>query len=104
VCLCSRRESEGGEEKDEDEEESSGWERAIDSKSRKSSGAGGVGVEEEEEGSKRQRRIDVRGGPVEGEREEGGEVTLTHYGLIMPQLIAQDRHDPTASLPAFLAA
>ena len=47
-------------------------------KSFKSSGAGGVGgkeklgCQEEEEGSKRRRRIGVRGGPVEGEREEGG--------------------------------
>jgi len=82
--------------------ESSGWERAIDSKSRKSSGAGGVDEEEEEEeekGSKRRRRIGVCGGPVEGEREKGGEVTLTQYELIMQQLI----HDPTASLPSFLA-
>jgi len=32
------------------------------------------------------------------------EWTLTQYELIMQQLIAHDRHDPTASLPAFLAA
>ena len=83
--------------------ESSGWERAIDSKSRKSSGAGGVGVEEEEEGSKRRRRIDVRGGPVEGEREEGVKTTLTLHELIMLQSIAPDRKDPTASLSSFLA-
>jgi hypothetical protein len=69
--------------------ESSGWERAIDSKSRKSSGAGGVGGEEklgcqeEEEGSKRRRRIGVRGGPVEGQREEGQKTTLTLHQLIM---------------------
>jgi len=44
----------------------------IGSKSRKRSGAGGVGKEDEEEGSKRRRMIGVRGGPVEGEREEGG--------------------------------
>ena len=104
TCQCSRRdsESEGGKEEDEDEEESSGWERAIGSKSRKSNGAGGVD-EEEEEGSKRCRRIGVRGGPVEGEREEEGEVTLTQYKLTMQQLIVPDRHDPTASLPSFLA-
>ena len=81
----------------------------MGSKSRKSSGAGDVGGEdklgcqEEEEGSKRRRRIGVRGGPVEGKREEGGEVTLTQYYLIMQQLIAHDRHDPTASLPSFFA-
>jgi len=106
LCKCSRRdsESEGGEEEDEDEEKSSGWERAIGSKSRKSNGAGGVG-EEEEEGSKRCRRIGVCGGPVEGEGEEEGEVTFTQYELIIQQLIdpASDRHDPTTSLPSFLA-
>jgi len=37
--------------------------------------------QEKEEGSKRRRRIDVRGGAVEGEWEEGGlgKTTLTQY-------------------------
>jgi len=48
-------------------------------------------------------RIGVRRGPVEEEWEGGGEVTLTQYEFIMQQLIAHDRHDPTASLPSFLA-
>jgi len=45
--------------------------------------ADGVGGEEklrcqeEEEGSKRRRRIGLHSSPVEGEREEGGKVTLT---------------------------
>ena len=75
--------------------------RAIVSKSCKISGADGVSEEEEEEGSKRRRRIGVRGGPVEGEREEarGGEITVTQYELIMEQLIVHDRQDPTPSCP-----
>jgi len=88
-------ESEGGEKEEEDEEKSSGEERAVGSKSCKSSGAGGdggeekLGCQEEEEGSKRRRRIGVCGGPVEGGREEGGEVTLTQYDLKMQKLIAR---------------
>jgi len=56
----------------------------VDSKNHKNSGAGGVGKEvelgcqEQEECSKRRRWIGVRGGPVEGERKEGREVTLSH--------------------------
>jgi len=104
-------ESEGGEEEEEREGESSGQERAVGLENRKSSGAGGVGEEaaaklryrEEEEGSNRRRRIGVRGGPVEGEREEGGEQTLTQYDLIMQKLNIHDRNDPTPSLPSSLA-
>ena len=104
-------ESEGGQEEEGNEEESSGQERAVGLKTHKSGGAGGVGGEEKlgcpekDEGSKRRRRIGVRGVPVEGEQEEGGEVTmaLTQYDLIMQQLIAHDHNDPTASLPFFLA-
>jgi len=61
----------------------------VGSKSRKRSGAGEVGGEEklgcqeEEMGSKRRRRIGVRGGPVEGEREEGEKTTLTLHELII---------------------
>jgi len=62
-----------------------------------------LGFQAEEEGSKRRRRIDVHGGPVEGEREEGGKTTLTLHELIMQQLIAHDRNDPTVSLSSFLA-
>ena len=40
---------------------------------------------------------------VGGEREEGGTATLTQYDLIMQQLIAHDRNDPTSPLPSFLA-
>jgi len=64
----------------------------VDSKSRKRNGAGGVGGEkrlgyqEEDKGSKRRRRIGVRGGPVEGEREERGKTTLTQYELIMQKI------------------
>jgi len=47
-------------------------------------------------------RIGVRGGHVEGEQEEGGGATLTQYDVMMQQLIAQDRNDPTPSLPSFL--
>ena len=47
-----------------------------------------MGCQEEEECSKRRRRIGVRGGAVEGEREEGGKTTLTLHKLIMQQLIA----------------
>jgi len=32
----------------------------------------------------------------------GGVDTLAQYDLIMQQLIAHDRYDPTASLPSFL--
>jgi len=49
-------------------------------------GEGKLGCQEEEEGSKRRRRILVRGGPVEGEWEEGGKTTLTQYELIMQDL------------------
>jgi len=72
------------------------------------SGAGGIGEEkilgcqEEEEGSKMRRRIGVRGGPVEGVREEGGKTTLTQCELIMHQLIAH-RNDQKAFFPSFLA-
>ena len=62
-----------------------------------------MGCQEEEEGSKRNRRICARGDLVEEEQEEGGEVTLTQYDLIMQQLIAHDLNDPTASLPSLLA-
>jgi len=64
-----------------------------------------LGCQEEEEGSRRRtcRRIGVRGGPVEGEREEGRKTTFTHYELIMQQLVAHDRNDPTASFASFLA-
>jgi len=48
-----------------------------------------LGGQEEEEGRKRRRRIGVRGSPVEGEREEGGERRLTPEELIMQQSIAQ---------------
>jgi len=40
----------------------------------------------------------ARGGPFEGEREEGEKTTLTQYPLIMQQLITHDRNDPAASL------
>jgi len=36
-----------------------------------------LGCQEEGEGSKRRGRTGVRGGPVEGEREEGGKTTVT---------------------------
>jgi len=58
-----------------------------------------LGCQEEEEGSKRRRRIGVRGGPVEGQREEGQKTTLTWQKLIMSLLIP----DPTASWSFFLA-
>ena len=51
-----------------------------------------MGCQEEEEGSKRRTRIGVRGGPIEGEREQGGKMTFTPYEL--------DWNDPTASFPS----
>jgi len=48
-------------------------------------------------------RIGVRGGPVEGEREEGGKMTLTQNEFIMQPLIAYALNDNTASLLTFLA-
>ena len=102
-------ESEGGEEEEEGKEESSGQEREVESKNRKSGGAGGIGGEEKlgcqdkEKGSKWRRRIGVCGGPVEVEREEGGEATRTQYDFVMHQLIVHGRNDPTVSLPSFLA-
>jgi len=101
-------ETEGGEEEEEDEEESSGQAREVNSKARHSSGAGGVGGEEKlgcqekTRVQKRRRKIGVHGRPDEGGREEGGEVKLTQYNLIMQQWIA-DCNDPTASLPSFFA-
>jgi len=62
-----------------------------------------LGCQEEEEGSKRRRRIGVRGGPVEGQREEGQKTTLTWQKLIMSLLIPQVCNDPTASWSFFLA-
>jgi hypothetical protein len=62
-----------------------------------------LGCQEEEEGSKRRRRIGVRGGPVEGQREEGQKTTLTWQKLIMSLLIPQVCNDPTASWSLFLA-
>jgi len=50
--------------------------------------------QEEMECSKRRRRPCVRGGAVEGEREERGKVTLTHalasHHFVMQQLITHD--------------
>jgi len=110
--VAETGESEG---RDEEEEESAGREKEVGLKSRKRSGAGGVGGEEklrcqeEEEGTKRRRRIGVRGGPVEGEREEGGKTTFALHELIMQRLIARiyqiphvDHNDPTGTLPSFL--
>jgi len=82
--------------RDEEEEESAGQEKEVGLKSSKRSGAGGVGGEEksgcqeEEEGSKGRRKIGVRGGPVEGEREEGGKTTFALHELIMQRLIARN--------------
>jgi len=45
----------------------------------------------------------VRGGAVEGERQEEGEATSTQYDLIIQQLIARDRNDPTASFSSCFA-
>ena len=104
-----RRQWKGGGKEEKGEEESSGQEREVGSTNRKSSGAGGVGGEEklgcqeEEKGSKWRRRIGVCGGPVEVEREEGGEATRTQYDFVMHQLIVHGRNDPTVSLPSFLA-
>ena len=59
------------------------------------SGSGGVGGEEklgyqeEEEGSRKFRKIGVRGGPIEGEWNEGEKTTLILHGLIMQLVIAQ---------------
>jgi len=62
-----------------------------------------LGCQEEEVGSKRHRGIIVRGGPVEGEREEGQETTLTLHELKIQQLIAHDGND-LLPCPLFLLA
>ena len=82
--------------------------------SRKRSGFGGDGGEEklgdpeDEEGPKRRRRTSVCRCAVEGERETGG-MRHAHsmiFKVIMQQLIAHDRNDPTvaAAFPSFLAS
>ena len=77
---------------------------------------GEIGCQEEGKDSKRRRRTGVLGGPVEGEREEGGKTTLTlpvhALQVIMQQFIAQSqphchhrrRNDPTTCFPSFLAS
>jgi len=43
------------------------------------------------------RRIGVRGGPVEGEQEEGAKMTLKQHELIVQQLIPQISKIPRSS-------
>jgi len=93
-----------------DEEESADPKSWVALKHHKSCGADGGGVEEtlggqEKEGlgSKRRRRTSLCWGAVEGEREEGANAILAQNDLIMQQLIAHYRNDPTASFPSFLA-